>query len=228
MKKLIFTFIVCLLAITANAQSDYSELYESVTQTKQYECNGKTKEELWHNLKRWVALTFNSYKFVTDMEEEKSGEMILKVTLSPDYRPLKYWNLKFHTTIDIVVQDGIYTMFLKNGKFECAATDRMNSVNRFTPSVILDDMLAESNALKDIMGYDGDCSIEHVYFNINFYSKQMNNTPKYRKPKDERKGKVDSLWKDYNDKYNTACSILTGYSITLRDLNDSLEKDMRR
>lgn len=51
MKKFIFTFIVCLLAITANAQSDYSVLYESVTQTKQYECNGKTKAELWHNLK---------------------------------------------------------------------------------------------------------------------------------------------------------------------------------
>ena len=142
MNKLIFTFIVCLLATTANAQSDYSTLYESVTQTKQYECNGKTKAELWHNLKRWVALTFNSYKFVTDMEDEKSGEMILKVTLSPDYRPLKYWNLKFPTTIDIVVQDGKYTMFTQNGKYECIASDRLNSVNRFTPSVILDDMMA--------------------------------------------------------------------------------------
>ena len=228
MKKFIFTFMVCLFAIAMDAQNDWTVVYSSATSTQQYECKGKTKSDLWRNLKRWVALNFNSYKFVADMEDEKSGEMILKVTLSPDYSPLKYWVVKYPTTIDIVVQDGIYTMFLKNGKFECAATDRMNSINRFTPSVILDDMIAESNALKDIMGYDGDCSIEHVYFNINFYSKQMNNTPKYRKPKDERKGRVDSLWKDYNDKYNTACSILTGYSITIRDLKDSLEKDMRR
>lgn len=228
MKKLIFTFIVYLLAITANAQSDYSALYESVTQTKQYECSGKTKAELWHNLKRWVALTFNSYKFITDMEDEKSGEMILKVTLSPDYRPLKYWNLKFPTTIDIVVQDGKYTMFMQNGKYECVATERLNNVNRFTPSVMLDDMMAESEALKHITGYDGDTSIEHVFSEIKYYMRQMNQTPKYRKPKDEKKGKVDSLWKDYKDRYDIASSILSGYYSAVSNLRDGLESTMKR
>lgn len=228
MKKLIFTFMLCLFAIAIDAQNDYSVVYESVTSTRQYECQGKTKAELWHNLKRWVALNFNSYKFTADMVDEKAGEMILKVTLSLDYNPLKYLVIKYPTTIDIVVQDGKYTMFAQNGKFESTATERMNNVNRFTPSVVLDDMLAESNALKSILGYDGDNSIEHVYFNIGFYSKQMSNTPKYRKPKDEKKGKVDSLWKYYNDRYNIATHILTGYSMAISNLRDGLESMMKK
>lgn len=228
MKKLISTFIVCLFSIAANAQSDYSELYESVTQTKQYECSGKTKAELWHNLKRWVALSFDSYKFVTDMEDEKSGEMILKVTLDPDYRPLKYWNLKFPTTLDIVVQDGKYTLFTKNGKYEATATERMNSVSRFTPSVILDDMSAECNALLSVTGYDGDTSIEHIFFEVKYYLGKMNSTPKYRKPKDVKKGKVNSLWKYYKDRYDLASSILSGYHSAIRNLRDGLKSTMKR
>ena len=228
MKKFIFTFMVCLFAIAMDAQNDWTVVYSSVTSTQQYECKGKTKSDLWRNLKRWVALNFNSYKFVADMEDEKSGEMILKVTLSPDYSPLKYWVVKYPTTIDIVVQDGKYTMFMQNGKYECIASDRLNSVNRFTPSVILDDMMAESEALKRITGYDGDTSIEHVFSEIKYYMRQMNQTPKYRKPKDEKKGKIDSLWKDYKDRYDIASSILSGYYSAVSNLRDGLESTMKR
>ena len=228
MKKFIFTFMVCLFSIAMDAQNDWTVVYSSATSTQQYECKGKTKSDLWRNLKRWVALNFNSYKFVADMEDEKSGEMILKVTLSPDYSPLKYWVVKYPTTIDIVVQDGKYTMFTQNGKYECIASDRLNSVNRFTPSVILDDMMAESEALKRITGYDGDTSIEHVFSKIKYYMRQMNQTPKYRKPKDEKKGKIDSLWKDYKDSYDISSSILSGYYSAVSNLRDGLERTMKK
>ena len=90
------------------------------------------------------------------------------------------------------------------------------------------DMMAESEALKRITGYDGDTSIEHVFSKIKYYMRQMNQTPKYRKPKDEKKGKIDSLWKDYKDSYDISSSILSGYYSAVSNLRDGLERTMKQ
>jgi archaellum component FlaC len=63
---------------------------------------------------------------------------------------------------------------------------------------------------------------DDLEMNINVYSSMLNKQPKYKKPKDEKKGKVNPYWEELNETVETAKRINTEYELMIGDAQMSL------
>ena len=63
-------------------------------------------------------------------------------------------------------------------------------------------------------------------FLIKYYGEKLSNTPKYKKPKDEKKGKVNEEYKEIENTLRMANNIKSSYNLMVSSLSSSLEAQM--
>ena len=89
----------------------------------------------------------------------------------------------------------------------------------FMPSKILEDIKDELTFIKDT--YD-DKTIDQLKTSLSVYKKMQSENPKYKKPKDEKKGKVDYWWSYYQKKIDRIERVIDNYGYAISDFRHDL------
>lgn len=172
MKRLLTILAVLLISVgVANAQTQ--EVWgqpEGLFETS------LTKDQLWSNLKRWVATSFKSYKHTVDMEDKDAGTMIIKFNSFDESFGL-YTSLKLSATLQIDVKDNKWRYKISDAEFALAPNSRLDNISYMSTSS-LERAKSELEAAQDL-SYR--ISIpDGLQYNITRYTKQLKGIPQYK------------------------------------------------
>lgn len=89
----------------------------------------------------------------------------------------------------------------------------------FMPSKVLEMINDELTFIKDT--YD-DKTIDRLGISLSVYKQMQSENPKYRKPKDEKKGKVNYWWEYYQKKIDRTERVINSYKYAASDFRHDL------
>lgn len=209
MKKILLLMVVLLYVITiANAQNKKDGIIE---------CNGLTKEQIWNNVKKWQSKPTKDFNSTIDSEDKDAGIIVLKLSKKPAYFN-RVSDLNVYSKLRIEIKDEKCRYSYFEGKYTFDVKDL--SVSSYLPKSTL---LSYQKELKALERLAKDEKIpDDLEMSINVYSSMLNKQPKYKKPKDEKKGKVNPYWEDLNETVETAKRINTEYELMIGDVQMSL------
>lgn len=187
---LVLAVFIC-SSIAAAQSAELSQSGETITSSTTL-----SKEDQWHNLKRWVALTFDNSS-VIDMEDPERGTMVIK------------WSCPIKLNTDYVTATGIstYVIDVRDGKY------RLQRINpriafQFVRPDIYDEFDAgrAEQATSDIRLINGiatrmyggslDWPTDEKYDEvIDAYRQLLATVPQYRNDRDKERGKLNDEWK---------------------------------
>jgi len=192
MRKILLLSIALLLTMGASAQvvSDGTKdgVYVEVVNSE------LSKVQLWSNLKRWVATTFVSYKHTVDMEDKDAGTMIVKYNATSGAGT--YTEAVVNAVLQVDVKENKYRIKIYNPSFKLRPNSRAKYLQNITTTSLLENAKIELKAAENVL-YMGVGSYEELLATTDFYKTQKEKTPKYLKPKDEEKGKVNPEYLKY-------------------------------
>ena len=212
MKKVIMFLLLAVIAVGASAQSKNNEgTYESEL----------SKDVLWSNLKTWVSSNITSYKHSVDMEDKTMGAMVVNFTTEKESFIIAE-DIYFCAKIKVEVKDKKWRYKIYDCEFRLSETPLMGCLSSLS-SKILDKAKDELEAVKNIENKD----IPDSWVTTRMaYKKLLEGTPRYSKPKDEKKGKINPTYTRYNNVLELIDRIQTNYNIMLYKVSDSLQKQM--
>lgn len=185
-----------------------------------------TKAELWSKLKRWVALNFDNYKDVTDLEDPEAGTMVIKWNSSVK-SPISF----FQTSVS-----GVYLIDVKDGKYRFRVIQPKMYVTFQNPDNVNDlSDEAISNVNADLKFVNG---IASSYFNgssmwplndtFNEISAScldlLSKTPEYKSDRDKEKGRVSGEWLSADRRWRLFHNVTTAY----REINDKMSHSLNQ
>lgn len=203
------------LPFAASAQSD--KVVETVRESP------LSKDDMWHNLRRWVSLTFDRSD-VIDMEDAGRGTMIVKWAC-----PVKA-SSEF---IDPVVSE-TYQIDVREGRYRVRCLAPKISFRIVRPAGFDEYMPLNSADINLITGlaqrfYGGslDWPVDETYDNIlNAYVEYLDGTPKYRSDRDREKGKVSDEWKTAEHNWKVLHDVREGLDNLNASMLESLNKSL--
>ena len=233
MKKLLFV-VSLLLATTSVLSQNYtlpsfSDMAHSKSTGKATDENGcvvechLNKSVLWSNLKRWISKKFTSYKYTVDMEDKEGGTLIIKFNKFDEIGASSYVSLRIDATIQVDIKDKKYRYKISDASFVLAPNSKCDNIN-YLPTRILE---MASLSLQAARNLSSNTDIpKGLDFLIKYYGEKLSNTPKYKKPKDEKKGKVNEEYKEIENTLRMANNIKSSYNLMVSSLSSSLEAQM--
>lgn len=181
------------------------------------ECDSMTKEQIWNNVKKWQTMPTTEFKSSIESEDKQVGIIVLKLSKKPTYFN-RVSDLNLYSKLRIEIKDGKYRYSYFDGKYTFDVKD-LGDVS-YLPTSVLMSYKKELSALERLAK---DEKIPNdLEMNINVYSSMLNKQPKYKKPKDEKKGKVNPYWEELNETVETAKRINTEYELMIGDAQMSL------
>lgn len=219
MKKFLIIVLLTVIAVGVHAQS-VSE--NSITEERVVECN-LSKDKLWANLKKWIAKEFVSYKHTVDMEDRESGTIILKFNLYDKLGAGAFVDLIINATLHVDVKDHKYRYSISNASYG------------FKPNSICDNLQFSSSSFLEKAKLNLECADNlsnrtEIPSGLNFYEKyyksKLESTPKYKKPKDEKKGKINPDYTEIDETLKIIGMIRTKFSLMTYNISSSLERIM--
>lgn len=221
MRKILLLSIALLLSLSAGAQAGSfgkAGVYEIVVN-----CD-LDKAQLWSNLKRWVSVTFVSYKHTVDMEDKEAGSMVVKYNFSDDLGA--YTLAKISAVLQVDVKDKKYRIRISDPSFGVKPNSRLDGDISWMSTSVLETAKAEMEAAQNLIS-GGITSFDDLQTTIGAYTTLRDRTPKYRKPKDEKKGKVNPLYQEYDKTVDFGERLATKYGYnSVVEIIPSLEKGM--
>lgn len=103
--------------------------YEEVVQS------ALPKSTLWVNLKKWVSSTFNTYRYVVDLEDKEAGVMIVKWSTGQYHPFTRYIAVTYHATFQIDVREKKYRIKVYDA-FANIEPDNLDNLHYATRSAI--------------------------------------------------------------------------------------------
>ena len=206
MKKLLVGILCFLGVFIVKAEpvtgfADKSEVVET----------GMTKSEMWVNLKTWVSMTFNSYEYTVDMEDQESGTLIVKWAVPlMDSKDRGSWVVPLKLT---GTGYGIIKVEVKDKKYRwsdigCQIT--IEDANDF-----------------DYRNLKGDYNVPNqIVDKLQSMELELSTIPKYKNAKDESKDKVNKDFSKLESQITMLSNILASYVATNDGLISSLQKAM--
>lgn len=211
MKKLIFTFMMCVFAIALNAQ----------TMQDSYNVENTTKDELWRRAKDF-CLSRHEFTLNTTTSDTEIGVMVFNVE-KEDRQFSTYSELSVGFTAKVKIEDNKYSVEIYDGTFSLKPTSQAMGDISYMPSKILDMIKDELEFIRDT--YD-DKTISRLNISLSVYKKMQSDNPKYKKPKDEKKGKVNYWWEYYQKKIDKIQRVIDYYGYAANDFKHELLMNM--
>lgn len=197
MKKLIFTFMMCVFAIALNAQ----------TMQDSYNVENTTKDELWRRAKDF-CLSRHEFTLNTTTSDKEIGVMVFNVEKEDRYFST-YSELSIGFTAKVKIENNKYSVEIYDGTFSLKPTSQAMGDLSFMPSKVLEMVKDELTFIKDT--YD-DKTIDRLNTSLSVYKQMQSENPKYSKPKDEKKGKVNYWWEYYQKKIDRTERVINSYN----------------
>lgn len=211
MKKLIFTFMMCVFAIALNAQ----------TMQDSYNIKNTSKDELWRRAKDF-CLSRHDFTLNTTTSDKEIGVMVFNVE-KEDRQFSTYSELSVGFTAKVKIEDNKYSVEIYDGTFSLKPTSQAMGDISYMPSKILDMIKDELEFIRDT--YD-DKTISRLNISLSVYKKMQSDNPKYKKPKDEKKGKVNYWWEYYQKKIDKIQRVIDYYGYAANDFKHELLMNM--
>ncbi|MDE5555171.1 MAG: hypothetical protein K2J10_08325 [Muribaculaceae bacterium] len=217
----IFLIAALTCAFLADAQTPSTEsLSETIVATTPL-----SKNDQWHNLKKWVSLTFDNSS-VIDMQDEGRGTMIIK------------WSCPVKLESDYISANAIstYVIDVRDGKYRLQRINPRISFQFSRPDVYesLDPERAEQ-ATSDIRLINGIAT--RVYEGafewpanerydelIDACREVLSATPQYRTDRDRDKGKITDEWRKAEHNWK----LLRTPLLTLKNLDASMVESLNK
>jgi len=184
MKKLLLFILGLSLSINSIAQeTDTTELtfikypligeYEEIVETN------FSKDEMWINLKKWVATEFTTYKFVVDLEDKDAGVMIIKWGSTAYSSVFSNVYIASKATYQIDVKDNKYRIKITNPRVLVEAGDYYPSSQKRIKQNVADMKFILSIYYKMDVSKEG-WDMDNKYYDlVSNYLNELNKIPKY-------------------------------------------------
>lgn len=218
-RNIISIIIAIALCLPAFAQTRTSESLSETT----IATTPLSKEEQWHNLKKWVALTFDNSN-VIDMEDPQRGTMIIK------------WSCPVKLESDYIAANAIliYVIDVRDGKYRLQRVNPRIGFQFAHPDIYenLDPERAEQ-ATADIRlingiasrGYEGsyEWPADQNYDELVEASRELlAATPQHRSDRDRDRGKISDEWRKAEHKWK----LLRTPLVSLKNLDSSMTQSL--
>lgn len=233
MKKYLFILLLLFATVDVCPQSlkfpSLSDMERSKSMGKPTDENGcivqcdLNKSSLWSNLKQWISKEFTSYKYTVDMEDKEGGTLIIKFNKFDEIGASSFVALRLYATLQVDIKDKKYRYKISDARFELSPNSRCDNIS-YLPNAILDKAYESLQAARNLSS-NTDIP-EGLAFLRKYYNDKLSNTPKYKKPKDEKKGKVNDDYKEIENTLTMARRVNSNYEIMVSSLSRSLEKQM--
>ncbi len=209
MRKILLLMVAFLfVATTANAQNKKEGIIQ---------CEGMTKEQIWNNIKKWQTKPTKDFNSIIDSEDKNVGIIVVKLSKKSAYFN-RVSDLNVYSKLRIEIKDEKCKYSYFDGKYTFDVKDL--AVSSYLPKSTLLSYKKELSALERLA--DRENIPDDLDMNIKAYSSMLDKQPKYKKPKDEKKGKVNPYWEELNETVETAKRITTEYELMIGDVQMSL------
>ena len=216
LSTIIFSLAAVIFANSAvSAQTtDYQPLPASQT--------GRTdlsKEDQWHNLRRWVALTFDRSNVIA-MEDAERGTMVIKWSC-PVAMPSDFVAANVAMTYVVDVRDGKYRLQRINPRVNYQFT--RPEVTDYYDTALSTQATADMKLINDIARrfYDGtfEWPVNEQYDQIAAaYLEEAGSVEQYRNDREREKGKISDEWRRAQRNW----SLVSKPLLTLKQLDASM------
>ena len=211
-----------MLTPAASAQSRATTLPDA-KETVQTAHTSLTREEQWHNLRRWVSLTFDRSN-VIDMEDAERGTMIIKWSC-PVQIPSDFINASVQLTYVIDVRDGKYRIQRLNPRvsYQILRPDVYDGFDsERTAAASSDIQLINAIARHSFDGlYDWPADEKYEQIVLDFLA-TASATPQYRNERDRERGKINDDWRKAEHNWKLVAKPL----LTLRQLDNTMSASL--
>lgn len=184
-----------------------------------------TKNDQWHNLRRWVSLTFD-HSNVIDMEDAERGTMIIKWSC-PVVMPSDFLVATVSMTYVIDVRDGKYRIQRVNPRVNYQAI--RPEVADFYDSALSSTAAADIKLINDISRhfYEGSSEwpVNEQYEEIAAaYLNEVGAVDQYKNDRDRERGKINDDWRRAQRNW----SIINKPLSTLKQLDSSMTASLAK
>lgn len=207
MKKLIFTFMMCVFAIAIDAQ----------TMQDSYNVENTSKDELWRRAKDF-CLSRHDFTLNTITSDKEIGVMVFNVE-KEDRHFSSFSELTVGFTAKVKIEDNKYSVEIYDGTFSLRPNSQAMGDLSFMPTNVLVKVKDELTFIED--SYN-DKTIDRLGISLSVYKQMQSKNPKYRKPKDEKKGKVNYWWGYYQKKIDRTECVINSYKYAASDFRHDL------
>ena len=185
------------------------------------------REKIFTEIKKWgmtADLDHDISVQLIDYDKE-TGVLIFDVKRK-DERFLYGVSLLLSARLQIEVGDSSYTYVFKDGKYMLEVNSDYYGTNIHTTGTTLLRYMADNLSIAESLMGDDTSIPERLEMRISLFDKWLNETPKYRKPKDEKKGKVNPSYTRYAERKRAAEQIASNYSIMVMHTANNLYKHL--
>lgn len=150
-----------------------------------------SQKDQWHNLRRWVSLTFD-HSNVIDMEDAERGTMIIKWSC-PVQLPSEFVNATVQMTYVIDVRDGKYRLQKLSPRvcYQLVRADFYDGYDTERANAASADFMVINTASSNLFGGSYDWPVGEQYDRLAAgYLELANSTPQYRNDRDRERGKI--------------------------------------
>ncbi len=215
--RLIILMTALFAAMPLAAASEQDQSVETIRESP------LSKDDMWHNLRRWVSLTFDRSD-VIDIEDAGRGTMIVKWAC-PVKIASEFIDPVVSATYQIDVREGKYRVRCLAPKISFRIV-RPSGFDDYTPLNSADINLITGLAQR-FYGGSLDWPVDETYDNIlNAYVEYLDATPKYRSDRDREKGKPSDEWKTAEHNWKVLHDAKAGLDSLNASMLESLNKSM--
>lgn len=157
------------------------------------------------------------------MEDKEGGTLIIKFNKFDEIGASSYVSLRIDATIQVDIKDKKYRYKISDASFVLAPNSKCDNIS-YLPTPILDMAYLSLQAARNLSS-NTDIP-KGLDFLKKYYGEKLSNTPKYKKPKDEKKGKVNEEYKEIENTLRMANNIKSSYNLMVSSLSSSLEAQM--
>lgn len=184
-----------------------------------------SKNDQWHNLKKWVSLTFDN-SGVIDMQDEERGTMIIKWSC-PVKLESEYISASAISTYVIDVRDGKYRLQRINPRisFQFSRPDIYETLDPERAEQATADIRLINGIAARV--YDGayEWPVNERYDElVDACRELLGSTPQYRTDRDRDKGKISDEWRKAEHNWK----LLRTPLVTLKNLDASMVESLNK
>lgn len=219
------TLIVIFTKYTWKAPSIYDTSKnndDSLSEWRVIESN-LLKDKLWANLKKWIAKEFVSYKYTVDMEDRDNGTIILKFNSFDECGAGAFVDLSINATLQVDVKDKKYRYLISDAYFKLKPNQICDNM-KFLSTSFLEQAKINLEAAQNLGGRNE--IPDGLDYYESYYNDKLQNTPKFKKPSDEKRNKVNYEYNLANKTIEVIKRIRSSMSILTYKIGNSLEKGM--
>lgn len=211
-----------MLSPAASAQSRAAAMPDAKV-TTQTAHTDLTQKEQWHNLRRWVSLTFDRSN-VIDMEDAERGTMVIKWSC-PVQIPSDFINASVQLTYVIDVRDGKYRLQRLNPRvsYQILRPEVYDSFDSDRAAAASSDIQLINAIARH--SFDGvyEWPVDETYEQIvSDFLATASSTPQYRNDRDRERGKISDDWRKAEHNWKLVAKPL----LTLRQLDNTMSASL--